>query len=238
MSLKASTGTRSAFIAICAILIGSTIYVVGESVRERGSSRETTREASQAQTAPPEIAQEAGVFRLSRNALGIATQPASPEKDRDLATFYRRRAYPGAPPIIPHAVKADMDRGKAACLSCHEGGGLVSEFKAFAPVTPHPKLVSCRQCHVSAAGQSLFRETLWQSVSPLELKRAALPGSPPQIPHDLHMRENCLACHGGIGAVKEIRVTHPERVNCRQCHAALQEDTLWVSSPGKDTKKQ
>lgn len=32
------------------------------------------------------------------------------------------------------------------------------------------------------------------------------------------MRENCVSCHAGPSAPKEIRVTHPERVNCRQCH--------------------
>lgn len=47
---------------------------------------------------------------------------------------------------------------------------------------------------------------------------SALEGSPPIIPHQLQLRENCLACHAGPSAPKEIRVTHPERVNCRQCH--------------------
>ena len=43
-------------------------------------------------------------------------------------------------------------------------------------------------------------------------------GSPPVIPHKLFMRENCLSCHAGPSAPKEIRMSHPERVNCRQCH--------------------
>ena len=46
----------------------------------------------------------------------------------------------------------------------------------------------------------------------------ALLGSPPAIPHQLQMRENCLSCHAGPSAPKEIRVSHPERINCRQCH--------------------
>ena len=233
MTLRARTGTRAAFIAICAILMGATIYVLGESLREESFGERTTREGAWAQVTDPDITQEAGVFRFSQNALSIAAQPASPERSRNLASFYQRRAYLGAPPVIPHAVKADMNRDGASCLACHETGGFVSEFKAFAPVTPHPELVSCRQCHVPTTTEVLFRETLWPSVSPPALKRSALPGSPPQIPHGLGMRENCLACHGGSGAAKEIRVSHPERVNCRQCHAALQEDTVWASSLGK-----
>jgi cytochrome c-type protein NapB len=48
---------------------------------------------------------------------------------------------------------------------------------------------------------------------------ATVPGRlPPPIPHDLQFRENCLACHGGPAAVAAIRTSHPERVNCRQCH--------------------
>ncbi len=43
-------------------------------------------------------------------------------------------------------------------------------------------------------------------------------GSPPMIPHQLQMRESCVSCHAGPSAPKEIRVTHPERINCRQCH--------------------
>lgn len=233
MTLGARTGTRAAFIGICAILIGAAIYVIGESVREGRLGERTIREAARAEVADRDIAQEAGVFRFSRNALSIAAQPASSDRSRNLASFYRRRAYLGAPPVIPHTVKADMDRGGTSCLACHETGGFASEFKTFAPVTPHPELVSCRQCHVPATTEVLFRETRWESVSPPALKRSVLPGSPRQIPHGLQLRENCLACHGGSGAAREIRVSHPERVNCRQCHVAVQEDTVWVSSLGK-----
>ena len=230
MTLGARPGSRAAFIGLCAVLMGSTIYVVGESLREGRGHGATQRETVRAPDR--EIPHEAAVFRLSRNALSIAAQPAVSGKSRDLTVFYQRRAYLGAPPVIPHAVKADMAREPASCVACHERGGYVAEFKAFAPVTPHPELVSCRQCHVPAATQPAFKETLWESVSRPALKRAALPGSPPQIPHGLAMRENCLACHGGSGAAKDIRVSHPERANCRQCHAAVQEATIWTSAPG------
>lgn len=231
MTSGTGTGTRSAFIALCVVLMGSTIYVVGESVRGDGGLARTSRESPSA-AVPAEIAREAGVFRLSRIASSIAAEPDAPAEGRTLAMVYQRRAYAGAPPVIPHDVRADMDGQAPGCLACHERGGFVAELKAFAPVTPHPELVSCRQCHVPIAERSLFAETLWLSVSPPVRKRAALPGSPPQIPHGLEMRENCLACHGGTAAAKEIRVSHPERVNCRQCHAAQAEDTLWESALG------
>ena len=233
MTSSARTGTRAAFIALCVVLMGSTIYVVGESVRGEGGRFRVARESPRAPSVPVEIAREAGVFRLSRIASSIAAQPDAPVEGRTLAVVYQRRAYPGAPPVIPHAVRAEMDGQPTGCLACHERGGFVVELKAFAPMTPHPELMSCRQCHVPVAERSLFTETLWLSVSPPTRKRAALPDSPPQIPHGLEMRESCLACHGGSAAAREIRVSHPERINCRQCHAAQEEDTLWESALGK-----
>lgn len=226
--MRPGTGTRAAFIVICAILMGSTIYVLGESVRGDRFGERASRQAPSAQALEREIAQEAEVFRLSGNALGIGAQPASTATGRTLGAYYRRRAYPGAPPVIPHPLKADMDREATSCLACHERGGFVVQWKAFAPVTPHPGFLSCRQCHVPAITEAVFRETRWQSVSPPSLKRSALPGSPPQIPHGLQMRENCIACHGGAAAPKEIRTSHPERVSCRQCHAAREADTVWI----------
>jgi len=46
----------------------------------------------------------------------------------------------GNPPLIPHDVAADD--GGATCLGCHRTG------EGGAPVTPHPQLVDCRQCHI------------------------------------------------------------------------------------------
>jgi cytochrome c-type protein NapB len=44
--------------------------------------------------------------------------------------------------------------------------------------------------------------------------------APPVIPHGVFMREDCAACHDGVAARPEIRCTHPERLNCVQCHVA------------------
>ena len=49
------------------------------------------------------------------------------------------RAYPGAPPLIPH----DAEARKGLCLTCHETG------LAGAPIVPHPtRNHFCLQCHV------------------------------------------------------------------------------------------
>ena len=45
-----------------------------------------------------------------------------------------------------------------------------------------------------------------------------LPGSPPLIPHDIQGRQKCAACHVGPSSPRELRTSHPERLNCMQCH--------------------
>lgn len=167
--------------------------------------------------------QDAATYGWLGDADAITAQP-SVEKNprantRTLNLFYARRAYVGAPPFIPHELDTDMKDEGMYCLTCHRSGGYVPRFNKFAPIVPHPERVNCRQCHLPVISNSLFRETNWESVSPPDIHRAALSRSPPQIPHSVFQRENCLSCHGGAGAVKELRSTHPERLNCRQCHA-------------------
>ncbi|HEX6314145.1 MAG TPA: hypothetical protein VFZ73_04770, partial [Gemmatimonadaceae bacterium] len=103
-----------------------------------------------------------------------------------------------------------------ACLQCHAtNAALVG--------VPFPQASgddACRQCHSGTPGR--FEET------GLEWRPSAFPqlgGSDavPVIPHDLELRGNCLTCHYGPGAVAEIRISHPERSNCRQCHVAVEE---------------
>lgn len=57
------------------------------------------------------------------------------------------RAYPGAPPTMPHP-----RNGREGCLGCHgQGGG--SPMR-----TPHPERVVCLQCHVEQVpGAALYR---------------------------------------------------------------------------------
>jgi cytochrome c-type protein NapB len=147
-----------------------------------------------------------------------ADMPADPTaKVRDLASYYSRRAYVGAPPHIPHEVSAE-NALEQTCNTCHERGGYVPKWQAYAPVTPHPQYLNCTQCHVENRTDTLFVETDWQSPPPPDLHRPALPGNPPPIPHELQLRSDCLSCHSGPHAPVAYRTSHPERLNCRQCH--------------------
>lgn len=138
--------------------------------------------------------------------------------DRNLAGFYSLRQYPGSPPRIPHAADLTLSGDETDCLSCHTKGGYSPEFGKFIPVTPHPENVLCYQCHVQVTTEELFVGTDWKSIDPPRLGRSFLSSSPPPVPHSLQLRENCIACHTGPGAVAEIRVGHASRGNCRQCH--------------------
>ncbi|WP_194767801.1 nitrate reductase cytochrome c-type subunit [Tamlana sp. I1] len=165
------------------------------------------------------IPSESGVFERSQFALDYAEMPIDEAHQRSLKTYYNNRAYHGAPPSIPHPVANERSLGGNTCLQCHQNGGFVEKFDAYAPVTPHPEMVNCRQCHVAQKSNTLFKPANLVKVNAPEVgDNNALMGSPPMIPHQIQMRENCLSCHAGPAAPKEIRVTHPERVNCRQCH--------------------
>ncbi len=163
---------------------------------------------------------EEGVFKLSNNAeefLDLVNRGVSSNKN--LTSYYNRRAYPGAPPIIPHPTEEAHSMGGKDCLQCHQNGGYVDEYKAFAPIAPHTDYINCKQCHVPVKSTGEFQPNNWNKMDAPEAKQQALLGSPPIIPHSLEMRNNCLACHAGPSAPQEIRVTHPNRINCRQCHA-------------------
>lgn len=136
---------------------------------------------------------------------------------RNRTTYNGRRAYPGAPPIVPHAI-VEKNGHMTRCLSCHEKGGYTPQFKAYTPVTPHPQWSNCVQCHVPQRTKSLFRQVRWERIKPPKLGHSALPGAPPPIPHALQTRTNCFACHTGPAAVRRIRTPHPDRTNCLQCH--------------------
>ncbi|MEA1787661.1 cytochrome C [Arenibacter sp. GZD96] len=168
------------------------------------------------------IPTESGVFRrFDHSGMDIYAIPIDAQHQRTLKNYYTNRAYLGAPPSIPHPVKKEGSFGGNTCLQCHQNGGFVANFNAYAPVSPHPEMVNCRQCHVTKNTNTTFREFSFAKAQPPKIGAGinrAMPGSPPMIPHQLQMRENCIACHAGPSAPNEIRVTHPERINCRQCH--------------------
>jgi nitrate reductase (cytochrome), electron transfer subunit len=142
--------------------------------------------------------------------------------DRNLNGFYDLRQYPGSPPRIPHPAEDSFSGKTQNCLSCHARGGYSPEYQKFIPVTPHPDKELCYQCHVPLKEvKRRFQENNWESINPPRLGRSALGGSPPMIPHSLQLRENCIACHTGPGAVVEIRIGHAARGNCRQCHVPM-----------------
>jgi len=166
----------------------------------------------------PDIPKELGVFERSGLVEDYAVMPDNDASKRNLKLYNSRRAYSGAPPFIPHDVNSERSMGEKDCLKCHKNGGYVEKFKAYTPVVPHPEKINCRQCHVEQKTKTVFRETNWKKRKAEDYFYAALPGSPPIIPHQIQLRENCLACHSGPAAPKEIKVSHPERANCRQCH--------------------
>lgn len=200
--------------------------------------------SSQPPSDPP-IRAEAEVFRTSGAVVAI---PPGAVRSRDahprtMARYRFLRAYPGAPPRIPHGFTADEFR-TGTCNTCHRRGGYSPRFNAYVPVTPHPDMPACLQCHVGRdevtgvslpdlnpstvcrqchlpgaaawAGEGLvnWRPMEWPVLRP------PVDSSPPAIPHELFFRENCLACHSGPSAVWEIRASHPDRADCRACHVA------------------
>lgn len=171
------------------------------------------------------IPSEVGVFKRSEFALDYANMPIDETHQRSLNEYYNNRAFYGAPPTVPHPVEKDGSVGGSICLKCHQNGGFVDKYKAYAPVTPHPELTNCSQCHVAQNTGGDFKANYFEkSQAPKVGHNNALVGSPPMIPHPIQMRENCLSCHAGPSAPKEILVSHPERVNCRQCHVPTQND--------------
>ncbi|MEN8149795.1 MAG: nitrate reductase cytochrome c-type subunit [Planctomycetota bacterium] len=131
------------------------------------------------------------------------------------------RAYDGAPPFVPHAVD---ERSADSCLACHAEGLKVKDRTA--PVMSHTSMPNCLQCHASTAPRWDAEEaSLANTFSGLSSSGAggrAWEGAPPTIPHGVWMREDCHSCHGVAGR-PGLRTSHPERQNCQQCHASIQE---------------
>jgi len=208
------------------------------------------------------IAAEAGVFALRPGELA-ARPDADPRRGahpRTAAMYRGLRAYPGGPPRVPHGLTLEEYRD-GRCNVCHRRGGFVTRFNAYAPVNPHPELGGCLQCHLpddalvgrpypdDVTGESIcfqchtldrkapiYVPVEWPEPTWPELPEPALPGGPPPIPHALHMRENCLACHGGIGVMEEIRIGHPERSNCRGCHVEVGDGAAVFSRAGIESE--
>lgn len=146
-------------------------------------------------------------------------KPSDADKQQSTITRASRRAFNGAPPVIPHAIERTAD---AACYACHGQGMRID--RRVANRMSHGFLANCTQCHappppkpfseVDASVDSSFVGL----PAPLQGERA-YPGAPPTIPHSTWMRETCLACHGNEAGWAGLQSTHPWRINCTQCHA-------------------
>jgi cytochrome c-type protein NapB len=130
-----------------------------------------------------------------------------------------RRAFDGAPPVIPHPPLG------ASCVACHTPTGMEVPGIGIAPANPHLQTAGmgahsrCQQCHVFATTDEVFVASDFRGLRPpLHGDRLYL-HAPPVTPHRLFLREDCTACHSGVAARDEIRCTHSERTNCKQCHA-------------------
>jgi nitrate reductase (cytochrome), electron transfer subunit len=132
-----------------------------------------------------------------------------------------RRAFDGAPPVVPHSID---QKNPMSCLACHEKPTQVGT--RIAPAVSHPHYANCLQCHASSRGTGIPGErgasvaslSSFVGAFPLGEAARALEGAPPTIPHAVTHRESCLSCHGPQGNAP-IRTTHPERTSCLQCHA-------------------
>ncbi len=157
--------------------------------------------------------------RLSRPDADITAvpSPTPAQKLTSLAARADRRAYDGAPPVIPHSVD---QLSSAACLACHQDSVRVGTKESA--ILPHPYLSACQQCHVQDSSRRFEPFVLASNgfdglPAALEGDRAWT-GAPPVVPHSTFMRQNCSACHGPTGA-PGLESTHPWRQNCLQCHA-------------------
>lgn len=162
--------------------------------------------------------------RLREAGPGLMDRVEQTEGDRQQALEERaaRRAYAGAPPVVPHAVQ---ERAPGACLTCHAEGAVVGDQRA--PAMSHDPYVMCVQCHAIRRQEvlgpprdaSVALDSEFVGAKEPERGEVVWEGAPPSIPHPTLMRENCSSCHGRQG-LHGIRTPHPYQQSCRQCHAA------------------
>lgn len=162
-------------------------------------------------------------------------------KSKALDARAKRRAFDGAPPVVPHPID---QLTTASCRACHESGLYIGI--TYAPQMSHPFMHNCTQCHVEQQSSEFaaipVAANKFRGLSAPQSGARAWPGAPPVIPHSTFMRENCVGCHGPHGP-DAIRTTHPWRLTCLQCHApsALLDRTMVEGDtqflPGPDTEQ-
>ena len=145
------------------------------------------------------------------------------ERQTAIADRMQRRAYDGAPPVVPHPITQDS---VASCLSCHSHGLQIRD--RMATRISHAHFTNCTQCHVPSQGAGIpLKETsLLQALTTNDFSGStprkgtrAWTGAPPTIPHPTTMRSDCASCHGSTG-LYGLRTPHLDRQACTQCHVA------------------
>lgn len=162
----------------------------------------------------------ADATRTSRDAAAL---PA--EVEQALQARAARRAYDGAPPMVPHPID---QRDPAACLACHETGLRAEALRA--PAMSHGAMTNCTQCHAPTLGSappprvdlppsppSLVPSGFLGEPAPRGGERA-YEGAPPTTPHRTWLRERCESCHGSASH-PGLQTSHLDRQSCTQCHA-------------------
>jgi len=152
-----------------------------------------------------------------------STNVTDKQRAESLAQRQARRAFDGAPPVVPHPIPQDST---AACLACHGNGMAIKD--RVAPKISHAHYGGCTQCHVPARTgpritsdpmllAALADNVFAGALAPTKGERA-YPTAPPTIPHSTLMRSDCNSCHGPTGLFG-LRTPHPDRQSCTQCHA-------------------
>lgn len=140
-------------------------------------------------------------------------------RDASLALRASRRAFEGAPPVMPHSLDYG---GTMPCLTCHESGVVIGE--AVARPMSHGPMGACTQCHVSRRDRAFDELTPFLESGSDFVGRGppgpgarAFDGAPPRVPHAVQLRGRCTSCHGEHG-YPGVRTSHPLRGHCVQCH--------------------
>ncbi len=223
MQFKTNVRARIVMIGFGIILLAATVYIIGTTLRKNSQDVVLGELGNNGSPSRPVGVEE---FEESANFSASMGEIEGVDNGRSLTDYYNRRAYQGAPPTVPHPVDPQSFGGDD-CTQCHATGDYVPQLEAYAPIVPHPELLSCNQCHVPVVSTELFVETDWQTLAPPTLGDTVLIDSPPPIPHALQLREDCASCHAGPAAPEEIRVTHPERESCTQCHVLIETGEEW-----------
>jgi cytochrome c-type protein NapB len=173
----------------------------------------------------------AQLVRQRRSPTDRVDRPSDSEWNQAVASRNERRAFAGAPPVVPHAM---TQQGFPSCLACHREGVVIDGRTA--PSMSHGELPNCAQCHVASelplawdASQNAA-SVVENSFVPLERwgrgSRAA-PGAPPTIPHSTHLREQCASCHGVL--TQGLHTSHAGQQSCQQCHLSPPEPPQWIA---------